>query len=201
MRGADENGIDAFRYMQRAQHIGKVIIKIPTPFKYLEFDTEIYESKDLIGFEENKCNSEYGIYIITGGLGGIGKIMTKWMLEEGVRKIAILSRNANNDSLKDVPEIQDYLKTDNIQIECIKCDVSILSQVENAFKEISNRFGKSTPIHGIFHAAGILMDGAIASQTIEMMESVYAPKVYGAWNLHDCCEKFEINKNLKYFIH
>ncbi|PPS92162.1 Uncharacterized protein GY17_00003995, partial [Cryptosporidium hominis] len=150
--------------------------------------------------KEDRYNSEYGIHVITGGLGGIGRIIIKWMLEEGVRKIAILSRSANNDSLRDIPEIKDYLNTDIIQIECIKCDVSILSQVENAFREILVKFGETNQIHGIFHAAGILMDGAIASQTMEMMESVYAPKVYGAWNLHECCEKFELNKNLKHFV-
>ncbi|KAK9173529.1 Male sterility protein family protein [Cryptosporidium meleagridis] len=199
MRGSDENGIDAFRYMQRAQHIGKVIIKIPTPFKYLELDTENHKS-DVFGPEKVGNNHEYGIHVITGGLGGIGKIIIKWMLEEGVRKIAILSRSANNDSLRDIPEIKDYLNTDVVQIECIKCDVSILPQVENAFREIFTKFGETNQIHGIFHAAGILMDGAIASQTMEMMESVYAPKVYGAWNLHECCEKFELNKNLKHFV-
>ncbi|KAF7455713.1 type I fatty acid synthase, partial [Cryptosporidium felis] len=180
--------------MQRAQHIGKVIIKIPTPFKYLELDSETSENK------VDRLNDEYGVYVITGGLGGIGRVMIKWMLEEGVRKIAILSRSAGNDSLKEMTEINEYLKSEEIRIECIKCDVSDKVNLEGGFREIFDKFGQSTPIHGIFHAAGILMDGAIASQTIEMMESVYAPKVYGAWNLHECCEDLGLNSNLKYFV-
>ena len=200
MRGTQENGIDAFRYMQRAQHIGKVIIRIPTPFKYMELDTDTYADSSNGSHEMNIPSNEHGVYIITGGLGGIGRVMIKWMLEEGVRNIAVLSRCASNESLKELVEISEYMKSDSIKIECIKCDVSNKVNVENAFKEISNRFGELTPIHGIFHAAGLLMDGAIASQTIEMMESVYAPKVYGAWNLHECCESLGLNETLRYFV-
>ncbi|KAH7650255.1 hypothetical protein FG379_003325, partial [Cryptosporidium bovis] len=194
MRGSEENGIDAFRFMQRAQHIGKVVIKIPTPFKYMELKSSSVIDE---GNGEKEID-EYGVQVITGGLGGLGKVIIKWMLEEGVRKIAVLSRSASNDSLKEIREIDEYLKSELIQIECIKCDVSKKKDVMNAFNDIKNKFGKSTPIHGIFHAAGILMDGAIASQTIEAMESVYAPKVYGGWNLHECCESLKLTE-LKHF--
>ncbi|KAH8741866.1 hypothetical protein FG386_003519, partial [Cryptosporidium ryanae] len=179
MRGSEENGIDAFRFMQRAQHI------------------------ELKNSNMNENNNErelekYGVQVITGGLGGLGKVIIKWMLEEGVRKIAILSRSASNESLRKITEISDYLNSELIQIECIKCDVSMKKDVLNAFSKIKDRFGNSTPIHGIFHAAGILMDGAISSQTMDAMESVYAPKVYGGWNLHECCELLKLNE-LKHF--
>ncbi|KAL7066038.1 hypothetical protein ACR3K2_35190, partial [Cryptosporidium serpentis] len=47
---------------------------------------------------------------------------------------------------------------------------------------------------------GVLMDGAILSQSIESFETVFKPKVYGAWNLHEICYELDLNKNLNHFV-
>ncbi len=41
------------------------------------------------------------------------------------------------------------------------------------------------PVRGIIHAAGIVDDGVLMQQTWERISRVMAPKVWGAWNLHE----------------
>ncbi|NJO93486.1 MAG: zinc-binding dehydrogenase, partial [Hydrococcus sp. RM1_1_31] len=62
--------IDAFRYLQQAKHIGKIVVsqKIGVSRKKLEFQKD-------------------GAYLITGGLGGIGLQIARWMVDKGARNL------------------------------------------------------------------------------------------------------------------
>ena len=61
-----------------------------------------------------------------------------------------------------------------------------------------NRIAESMPpIRGIIHAAGILDDGVLAKQSWPRFESVMAPKVRGAWNLH----RLTLPRNLDFMVY
>ena len=51
----------------------------------------------------------------------------------------------------------------------------------------------ATITRGIVHAAGILDDGVITEQTWQRFETVLAPKVRGAWNLHQASQALELD--------
>ncbi|CDJ62037.1 KR domain-containing protein, related, partial [Eimeria necatrix] len=70
--------------------------------------------------------------------------------------------------------------------------------VRKAFEEIQS--GEWPPVRGIFHAAGVTDDKALAEQDKASIEKVYAPKVVGAWNLHEVCEELDLNKDLEIFL-
>ncbi|CDI81585.1 Pc16g11480 protein, related, partial [Eimeria acervulina] len=56
------------------------------------------------------------------------------------------------------------------------------------------------PVRGIFHAAGVTDDKALAEQDKASIEKVYGAKVVGAWNLHEVCDELDLNKDLEIFL-
>jgi amino acid adenylation domain-containing protein len=119
-----------------------------------------------------------GSYLITGGLGGIGLRVAKWMVEKGAGCIVLAGRRgAVSDDAQSV--IRDLKNTDT-EIKVIKADVS----KEKDVKEMLALCLKYAPLRGIIHAAGILEDAVLQRQTMEKFEKVMAPKAYGAWILH-----------------
>lgn len=79
----------AFRYMQSGQHIGKIVIRMPDeppslPISRLQDRTAL--------FRDNAS------YLLVGGLGGIGRSVSLWMVERGARHLVILSRSGRASS-------------------------------------------------------------------------------------------------------
>ncbi|AFY36691.1 Long-chain-fatty-acid--CoA ligase, 6-deoxyerythronolide-B synthase [[Leptolyngbya] sp. PCC 7376] len=110
------------------------------------------------------------VYLITGGLGSIGRRLAQWLDEQGATKVLLLTRRslATDDSrLADLPK----------SAIAYTCDIADDHEVQNLFQRYPN-------ISGIFHAAGVLEDGFLATQTWKNFEKVFAAKVQGTWNLH-----------------
>lgn len=76
--------ISAFRYMQTGKHMGKIIIKMP------EDPAELPVAKSNLDLSL----SPGGSYLLAGGLGGLGRPITTWMIEKGARNFIFLSRSA-----------------------------------------------------------------------------------------------------------
>ncbi|OII73490.1 type I fatty acid synthase, partial [Cryptosporidium ubiquitum] len=183
MRGADENGIDAFRYMQRAQHIGKVIIKIP----YLA-DTG-----------ENSVPDEC---LITGGSGSLGLALTEFLLNEGITNISIISRSgieSQTDSIqtqwkKLLKRVSNNINGKKQGIRFFNIDIS---NKDSLYKIMNTEFKN---LKHIFHLAGVLSDSNIEGQNRQSIEKTFKPKAIGAWNLHNICEELGLNNKLKTFV-
>ncbi|WOB44554.1 SDR family NAD(P)-dependent oxidoreductase [Thermoleptolyngbya oregonensis NK1-22] len=150
--------IDAFRYMQQAQHIGKVVIEFAKP---------------------TFAPRPKSVYVITGGLGGLGVQVGRSLVEWGATHLLLIGRTAPS------PEIAAELATweqSGASVATAQLDLADEAAVTNFFQ--SQRPFADLPIRGVFHAAGVLDDGAIANQTPQRFESVMAAKLRGAWMLH-----------------
>lgn len=75
---------EAFRYMQQGQHMGKIIITMPDNITKIP-STQITHELSL---------SSTATYLLAGGLGGLGKVVTSWMVEKGARSFVFMSRSA-----------------------------------------------------------------------------------------------------------
>ncbi len=117
-------------------------------------------------------------YLITGGLGGLGLVCADWMVEQGARHLALVSRKKPT---KQVLETLNELEAQGVEIYVGQVDVSQREDVENLIHHIAENM---PPLRGIIHAAGILDDGILLDQTWSRFSTVMAPKVDGAWNLH-----------------
>ena len=158
--------IDAFRYMQQGKHRGKIVIKCDTQTKNVQF-------------------APTGTYLITGGCGAIGLKVAQWLTTKGVTNIVLLGRNGVK------PELQDKLQKlqDNNQINVIKADISSTSQLTQALWQIESTL---PPLKGVVHCAGVIDDRAISNQDWNSFSKVLAPKIQGAWNLHELTQKYDI---------
>ncbi len=145
---------------------------------------------------------ERGVYLVTGGLGGIGLTIAKWLARDFKARLVLLSRRGLPDrarwpailerasgSDESAHRIRVVLELEALGAEVIVADTDVtdvegLAQVASL---IQTRFGA---LHGVFHAAGVLRDGLIQGRSLIDVEEVFAPKVHGTMALEALVDRF-----------
>lgn len=117
-------------------------------------------------------------YLLTGGLGGLGLSVAQWLVSRGARHIALLGRSNASESARAAIS---NLEAKGASVRIFQADVADASRIEMIFTEIRQQM---PPIRGVIHAAGVIQDRTILELTVDTFDAVVAPKVYGAWNLH-----------------
>ncbi|WP_299486087.1 type I polyketide synthase [Acaryochloris sp. IP29b_bin.137] len=154
----------AFRCMQQAQHIGKIVLDFePDPPISIQADAT---------------------YLLTGGLGGLGLSTAEWLVEQGARHLALVSRRTELSA--DVTTAVERLRQQGTSVALLQADVANRAQLDRALAQVRDTL---PPLRGVIHAAGILEDGVLQQLTWEQMQTVLAPKIWGAWNLHELTKK------------
>jgi len=129
-------------------------------------------------------------YIVTGGLGGIGFEIVKWMLRNAAKYVAILSR-----SMEVKPEISKQIKSFNEggkHVQHFELDVSDFELCCEFFNSIQNPESGFPKVRGVMHAAGVSDDAMFVDQSWSSFVSTNKPKVDGSWNLHLLTEKLKL---------
>lgn len=145
----------AFRRMQRALHVGKLVVTHPQPVT---------------------CRAE-GAYVITGGFGDLGLLTAAWLVERGARHLVLVGRNAPSAAS---PRL-DALRAAGAELTLEAVDVSRYEELAAMVARLDRR---GIPLRGVVHAAGALDDGVLAQLDLERFRRVTAAKIAGAWNLH-----------------
>ena len=132
-----------------------------------------------------------GVYLITGGLGGIGLVVAEELAREFKARLVLVSRSAIpaealwETSLRDAAlnDVDRFRIGKLIEIRSIgggllvlQGDVTNLKQMRLVVAQTTKRYGR---IDGVFHAAGVLDDGPLMLKTIKSAGSVLDPKVRG----------------------
>ena len=121
-----------------------------------------------------------GVYLISGGAGGLGQILASYLAKTYQAKMIFIGRSELNDVQK---KRNEELEKSGAQVHYLRFDIANLSQMDalkNAIQNVVKIFG---PINGVFHAAGLLKDAFILEKNTEDAEKVLAPKVYGTYVL------------------
>lgn len=121
------------------------------------------------------------VYIVTGGLSGLGLQTVKFIAHKGGGCIATLSRSVLSAEMQF--EMETLQKVCEVSIMNVQCDVSVSGQVVEAITKIGQRF-PSCPIKGVFHSAAVLHDALIETLDQSLFRKVMQPKICGALNLH-----------------
>ncbi|XP_076617864.1 phthioceranic/hydroxyphthioceranic acid synthase [Chaetodon auriga] len=121
------------------------------------------------------------VYIVTGGLSGLGLETVKFIAHNGGGCIATLCRSPLTDEMQFEMEL--LQRRYGVTIMNVQCDVSLSMQVLDAISKIEQRFS-SCPIKGVFHSAAVLHDALIETLDHSLFQKVLQPKVSGALNLH-----------------
>ncbi|AFZ60776.1 SDR family NAD(P)-dependent oxidoreductase [Anabaena cylindrica FACHB-243] len=132
-----------------------------------------------------------GVYLIVGGLGGLGLGIAEYLAKTAQAKLALIGRS----TLPEKSAWENWLMTHDEQdissqkirklqeIEKLGAEVLVLSadvadevQMRSAVTQINAKFGA---IHGVIHAAGVRGGGLAQLKTSAMIKAVFAPKVQG----------------------
>ncbi|KAI1242635.1 Phenolphthiocerol synthesis polyketide synthase type I Pks15/1, partial [Lamprotornis superbus] len=134
------------------------------------------------------------VYVVAGGLTGLGFETVKFIAENGGGCIAILSRRIpSREKQEEMRALQQQYK--GSKVVSVQCDVISTSDVEKAFQSIANTFVGS-PIKGIFQSAVALHDGRLEVLKLADFHKVLSPKVAGTLNLHRATR----GQELDYFV-
>jgi len=132
-------------------------------------------------------------YLISGGLGDLGLLVARWMVEQGACRLILLGRtklpartdwnspDTGSRLARQIAAIRD-LESLGASIHLAPVDVAdepALSGFLDAFR----REGWP-PIRGVVHAAGVLQDGLLVQLDAAALNSVLRPKMIGGWLLH-----------------
>ena len=131
------------------------------------------EDGDSAGLREN------GVYLITGGAGGLGLIFAEMLAKQYKARLVLTGRS----SLPPEREAKlDELRAAGAEVLYLAGDISRRDDVEKVIAETRSRFGE---LHGVIHSAGLVRDSYIRSKTTEELRAVLAPKVDGTLHLDE----------------
>jgi acyl transferase domain-containing protein/NADPH:quinone reductase-like Zn-dependent oxidoreductase/acyl carrier protein len=157
--------VDAFRLMQQAGHIGKIIISPPGKGEIRQLPDRSFVAP-----------SDRTI-LITGGLGGFGLETARWLVDRGARHLVLVGRSgASTETAQQA--LKDF-RARGVNVRAASCDVSDEKALHGLMRDIADmpRLG------GVVHAAMVLDDFVLANFSRERLEGVLQPKVLGAVNL------------------
>ncbi|MGW8391847.1 SDR family NAD(P)-dependent oxidoreductase [Pseudoduganella sp. HUAS MS19] len=122
-----------------------------------------------------------GVYLVTGGLGGVGLALAEYLARAWQAKLVLLGRSP----VAGCPAALAGLEAAGAEVLVLQADVTDAGQLQAAVAAARQRFGA---LHGVIHAAGMAGGGMIAQRERGAMEQVLAPKVQGTRNLLRACE-------------
>ena len=159
---------DAIRVMGAAQHTGKLVLDVPRTGR----------SKVVVPPEQAPTFRNDSSYIVTGGLGGLGLFLAEKMTAGGCGRIVLTSRSEPTTKALDTIEFIRAMGGDIV----VACGDIAAPGTADRLVEAATATG--LPLRGVLHAAGVVEDATLENITDELIDRDWAPKVYGAWNLH-----------------
>ncbi|MGV0601684.1 type I polyketide synthase, partial [Mycolicibacterium pulveris] len=147
----------AFRRMQQARHIGKIVLQMPKPL-------------------QPRADRSY---LITGGVGALGLHTAAHLAQLGAGHIVLTSRRMPDAEAQRA--IADIMERHRCQIDTFTADVGEEAQVVELLQRIR---AELPPLAGVIHGAGVLDDALLTQQDVERFRTVLAPKAFGAHHLH-----------------
>ncbi|KAJ4346503.1 uncharacterized protein N0V89_010432 [Didymosphaeria variabile] len=167
--------VDAFRYMQKGQHIGKIVINMPRSAQELQAQPQ---------YQETRFSADTS-YLLVGGLGGLGRAVSTWMVEQGARHLVYLSRSAGS-----TPEDTAFFK----ELEAQGCKAIAISGSVYSEEDVKRAIAQAErPIAGVIQLSMVLKDQNFLKMTHEEWETPLSSKVHGTWTLHNAFQDTELD--------
>lgn len=161
--------------------------------RYRSGAREILEWSEL-AFEADHNNnldlpwSDNGVYLITGGVGGLGLIFAREIAKQTSQaNIVLVGRSSLSTSRQ--AEIC-ALEALGARVLYCAADIADKNAVVELIEKIQSDFGK---LNGIIHSAGVIQDNFIMKKSLDEVSKVLAPKVQGSVNLDQVTQSMELD--------
>ena len=154
--------------MAQGKHVGKNVLTFDQPTVPIALSTEPGER-----FRADAT------YLVTGGAGGFGLEVAKWIAAQGARHLVLMSRSGPRATAAGATIAN--LRSSGVTVVDARGDVTIPKDVARVFSQ--DRTGPAAS-EGVFHAAMVLDDDLMRTSDRARFERALAPKMLGAWNLH-----------------
>ncbi|WP_082939600.1 type I polyketide synthase [Mycobacterium sp. 852014-50255_SCH5639931] len=167
----------ALRVKSDAERTGKFVLDAP----------QSGHTKVVVPPEHVPAFRADGSYIVTGGLGGIGLFLAEKMAAAGCGRIVLSSRTQPNSKTLETVEFMRAMGTD-IEVEC-----GDITEAGTAARLVAAATATGLPVRGVLHAAAVFENAMLANMTDELIDRNWAPKVHGAWNLHQATVALDLD--------
>ncbi|WP_050514525.1 type I polyketide synthase [Streptomyces rimosus] len=124
--------------------------------------------------------AEAGTWVITGGLGGIGRTLATRLARLPGTRLALLGRHIPDGDDGPAAALLRELRASGTEALALRADVTDAGSLSGALDEVRAAFG---PVHGVVHAAGVPGGGSVALRDDQDARAVFGPKVTGMRNL------------------
>ena len=114
-------------------------------------------------------------YIVTGGLGGLGMVIARWLIDAGAGRVVLNGRNKPTDEHV-LAELGD-----KAEIAVVTGDIS-LPGIAERLVAAAEETGRA--LRGIVHGAAVVEDSLLVTMNRENLERVWMPKAVGSVRLH-----------------
>lgn len=154
--------------MQKGQHIGKIVISMRDIYGNIK--------SDMAGIKTAKKPTldSSSSYLLVGGLGGLGRTVSRYLVEHNARHLVYLSRNAGSDD-------QDFVQ----ELESMGCRVQLVRGSVTNKDDVSLAIQQAPNLKGIMQCSMVLRDQAFSRMSLSEWNLATAPKVQGTWHLHN----------------
>ncbi|MCH4564689.1 SDR family NAD(P)-dependent oxidoreductase [Halomonas sp. EGI 63088] len=175
--------VEAFRFMQQARQIGKVVVTHEQPL--IPADSSTGLSRDTLALPAEAS------YLVTGGLGGFGLKTAQWLAERGARHLILVGRRGatSDEARAGVAK----LEARGVTVKAAACDVTDRTALAALLDECRETL---PPLRGVVHAATLIDDGLIRNLDAERIRRVLSPKIDGARHL----DALTRNAELDFFV-
>lgn len=165
---------DQIAYQSAARHVGR-----------------LRQRRELASAPPAKIKAD-ATYLITGGLGGLGLEVARWLAASGAKHIALVQRtelparstwptvDSGSPAAARIASIQS-IEAAGATVHLLTADVAREADISRILSDVRRSL---PPLAGVVHAAGLLDDGILPQLDLTRLERVLAAKVSGAWNLH-----------------
>ena len=149
-----QNTQAALRQMTQARHVGKVVVRCSPA--------------------QHPISSAHGRWVITGGLGSLGSMVSSWLSQHGAKDLHLIGRSgkipANSKQLAEMLKSASH----SASVSIIKSD---LATQEDAQLQAATANASDKALQGVIHASGTLADATLQKQTLAGVRTVFAAKL------------------------
>ncbi len=126
-------------------------------------------------------------YLVTGGTGGIGTKVARWLIDRGARHLVLTGRTgARRLSVEERQRLADS----DADVRVKEADSGSPADIAKVLAEIDRDM---PPLRGVIHIAGTFDDRVLARQDWERFQGVLAPKVRGGFVLHQLTREMPLD--------